>query len=98
MGILNLFVSRKDTSKSQSSPAAGMNGNATAAFIIGTHAKTMDMDTYHESDEKEWLKYLSQALRTYRKPGLSMDEEYQLWLSARAQSKAMATAGSSRSN
>jgi hypothetical protein len=97
MGILNLFVSRKATSNSQSSPAAGMNGNAIAASVIGTHSKTMDMDTYHASDEKEWLKYLGQALRTYRKPGLSMQEEYQLWRSARAQSKAMSTVNA-RSN
>ena len=56
------------------------------------------MDTYHASDEKEWLKYLGQALRTYRKPGLSLKEEYDLWYAARIQSKAMAAAAGIRTN
>ncbi|WP_263354004.1 hypothetical protein [Acidicapsa acidisoli] len=97
MGILNLFVSRKATSNSQSSSAAGLNRNPSEVHQVGIHSKPMDMETYHASDEKEWLKYLGQALRTYRKPGLSMQEEYQLWRSARAESRAMAAANA-RSN
>ena len=89
MGILNFFTSRKSTQNAQTNAGAGMNGSTTAAPMVGLHSKPMDMDTYLASDDKEWLKYLSQPLRTYRKPGLSMKEEHELWLSARARSRAM---------
>jgi hypothetical protein len=35
-------------------------------------------------DDKEWLRYLSSAIRTYRKPGLTLEEEHEIWLKARS--------------
>jgi hypothetical protein len=49
----------------------------------------MDMNSYLASDEKAWLTYLRQPIRPYRRPGLSMREERDLWYAARAQSRAM---------
>jgi len=53
-------------------------------------------DVYLASDEKEWLLYLSQALRTFRKPGVTLQQEYKLWLAARAQSRALVATASAR--
>jgi len=43
-------------------------------------------------DEEAWLKYLRQPIRTFRKPGITLQEENKLWHSARAKSKAKAAA------
>jgi len=43
----------------------------------------MDTQTYLASDDKEWLRYLSSAIRTYRKPGLTLKDEHEIWLKAR---------------
>jgi hypothetical protein len=91
MGILKFFTSKKDTSNTQIA-TAGARGLRTETHTIGTHSRTMDLDSYHSSDEKEWLRYLGQPLRTYRKPGLSMKEEYDLWHAARIRSRALAAA------
>jgi hypothetical protein len=90
MGIASFLMSRRSTSKS--SAGVEMNDSAAQAPIAGIQAVTMDMDTYLASDEMEWLRYLAQTIRTYRKPGLSVVEEYRLWHSARAQSRATAAA------
>ena len=43
----------------------------------------MDSQTYLASDDKEWLRYLSSAIRPYRKPGLTLKDEHEMWLKAR---------------
>ena len=109
MGIMSFLMSRKGAANSQAgarqsahSAGAGLSTDkkepAAEAQMTGIHAKTIDMDTYLASDEKEWLRYLAQPLRTYRKPGISMHDEYKLWHSARARSKAMTAAASQRAN
>jgi|ERR1700730_7724320 hypothetical protein len=97
---MSFLMSRKGASGSQAgtSAVARTRGMAAEAPITGMRAATTDPDTYLASDEKEWVKYLSQALRTYRKPGLSMKDEYQLWLAARTRSRAMTTAAGVKSN
>ncbi len=97
MGILKFFATKKSTSNAQIA-TTGTKGSLTEIPAIGIQSRTMDMDSYLSSDEKEWLRYLGQALRTYRKPGLSMKEEYALWHSARTQAKAMAAAAGVRTN
>jgi len=56
----------------------------------------MDNESYAASDDKEWLRYLSQPLRTYRKPGVTLPQEHKQWLAARAQSRALVAAASAR--
>jgi Zn-dependent oligopeptidase len=90
MGIFSLFASQKNRVSTQEN-AQVFAGAAPAQDI---HA--MDSQSYLASDEKEWLRYLSQALRTYRKPGVSLKEEHQQWLAARAQSRALMAAASAR--
>ena len=62
--------------------------------------QAMDTESYVASDEKEWLRYLSHPLRTYRKPGVTLPQEHKQWLAARAQSRALAasSARTARSN
>ena len=96
MGILNFLMSRKSAMQPQ--PANGAKGNANEVSNIGARSVTMDMDTYLASDEKEWLRYLAQPIRTYRKPGLSMREEHQLWLSARERSRVISGGARSRAS
>jgi hypothetical protein len=82
MGIFSIFSSKKDRAFSQA-------GNFTSQSCAPS-VSAMDTQTYLASDDKEWLRYLSQPLRTYRKPGLSMKDEHTLWMNARAQARAMA--------
>jgi len=96
MGLMSFLVSRKSAPLSQSNTAS--TGTANGVTSIGSHSITMDMDTYLASDEKEWLRYLAQPLRTYRKPGLSMREEYDLWLAARARSRAISGAARAKAS
>jgi hypothetical protein len=90
MGILNLLMPRKDRMSSEGSS----NGFTAEARINDIQA--MDRDSYLASDEKEWLRYLSQALRTYRRPGVSLKEEHRQWLAARAQSRALGAVASTK--
>jgi hypothetical protein len=100
MGIMNFLMSRKGMSDSQSGAGANArtNGSAHGTPNMGMRPAVMDTDSYLASDEKAWVKYLSQALRTYRKPGLSMQEEHKLWLAARTRDRAMATGAGVRGN
>ena len=87
MGILSMFTSKKSPMPANSVGKA--HGSAAPALGSGIHAVTMDMNSYLASDEKAWLTYLRQPIRPYRRPGLSMREERDLWYAARAQSRAM---------
>jgi hypothetical protein len=93
MGIMSFLASRKGIPVSQAgaSPIARTKGMAEESASMGMRAATMDTSAHLASDEKEWVRYLGQAIRTYRKPGLSMKDEHQLWLAARTRNRAMAT-------
>jgi hypothetical protein len=90
MGILNLFMPRKDMASAQGSSKSAV------ADVRLPAIQAMDTESYLASDEKEWLRYLSQALRTYRKPGVSLKDEHKMWLAARAQSRKLMAAAAAR--
>lgn len=96
MGIASFLTSRKSISNSRA--GVGMNDSTAQAPLIGTQAVTMDMNTYLASDEMEWIRYLAQTIRTFRRPGLSVEEEYRLWHSARVRSRSKTTAAGMRAN
>jgi hypothetical protein len=84
MGIFSLFMPQKERTSSQA---------ASRSFDPPTQSiQAMDTESYVASDEKEWLIYLSQPLRTYRKPGVTLPQEHKQWLAARAQSRALTAA------
>jgi hypothetical protein len=85
MGILSMFTSKKNLPTTN----VARNAHGSAAPVLGSGRQTVSMDSYLASDENAWLTYLRQAVRTYRKPGLSMQQERDLWYAARAQSRAM---------
>ena len=86
MGILSFLAPKKNHANSQvDTNSVPVRVDAAAMAFQG---KTMDIDSYLASDEMEWLRYLRSAIRTYRKPGVSMRDEHQLWLAARARSRA----------
>jgi len=88
MGIFSLFMHQKDRTTSQ----VALKGFEAPAQSI----QAMDTESYVASDEKEWLRYLSQPIRTYRKPGVTLPQEHKQWLAARAQSRALIAAASTR--
>ena len=90
MGILNLFMPRRNREASQS------KSNGSAPDLLTNRLHVIDTASSLASEEREWLRYLSQALRTYRKPGVSLEEEHQQWLAARAQSRALMAAANAR--
>jgi len=49
------------------------------ASIAASHSQS--------DDHEEWIRYLRQPIRTYRKPGVTLQEENRLWLLARARGK-----------
>jgi hypothetical protein len=93
MGIMSFLVGRKSQSFSQADFARAVDaaGGGQVASVAA-----MDSSTYHSSDHGAWVEYLRQPLRTYRKPGLTMQEEYALWTAARARSRAATAATASR--
>ena len=46
---------------------------------------------YTFDDHDDWLRYLGQTNRPFRKPGLSVGDEFKLWHDARAQKRASAS-------
>jgi hypothetical protein len=52
--------------------------------VAGSSANATNAKTNPAGDDKEWLKYLSSAIRTYRKPGLTLKDEHEIWLKARS--------------
>jgi hypothetical protein len=95
MGILNFLMAKKnETNPLAAAGAASVAttaGSATEAPAIGSRSVAMDMETYLASDEKEWLNYLRKPIRPFRKPGVTMQDEYQQWLAARARMRAAAS-------
>jgi hypothetical protein len=72
MGIFSFLAPKKSFSGGQVA-LAQMAGSAGATNPQANLAR----------DDKEWLKYLSSAIRTYRKPGITLEEEHEIWLRAR---------------
>ena len=94
MGILNFLSLKKGLSEAKSAQTGATAGARSLtepamqqAPAPGFRTAVMDMESYLASDEKEWLCYLGRALRTYRKPGLTLKEEHAIWLKARAASR-----------
>jgi hypothetical protein len=51
-------------------------------------AATLPLAAQATADDYEvWLRYLAQPDRPTRKPGLSIKDEHELWLNARAKAK-----------
>ena len=46
-------------------------------------------------DNNEFIQYLSQAVRPFKKPGVSVKQEYELWLVARAKTRSASAARAS---
>jgi len=44
---------------------------------------------YSADEHTEWIRYLGRPRRAFRKPGVSVEEEYKQWRAARAQYKAL---------
>jgi hypothetical protein len=89
MGIFSFLAPKSSLSGGQAS-LAQMTGPASMAEAgiqrpqaSAGSIKAMDTQTYLASDDKEWLRYLSSAIRTYRKPGLTLKDEHEIWLKAR---------------
>jgi hypothetical protein len=73
MGIFSFFAPKRPH----------MGGQVSFAQTAGS-ANATNPQAKLAGDDKEWLKYLSSAIRTYRKPGLTLDEEHAIWLKARS--------------
>jgi hypothetical protein len=69
-----------------SSPAASTSGasasNPSTTVAVSNGAYTADEHT-------AWIRYLSHPRRAYRKPGLSVGDEFKQWQAARAEYKAL---------
>ena len=68
--------------KADGSAAAG-----TPATAANPPAPTPE-SAYTFDDHDDWLRYLGQTNRPFRKPGLSVGDEFKLWHAARAQKRA----------
>jgi len=98
MGVLN-FLSFKQGKPStqaettQEDPTHASIANPVAddrqkaPYVLGMYSATIDRDSYLASDDNEWIIYMRQPLRTYRKPGVTLHEEYHQWLAARARGR-----------
>lgn len=98
MGIFSFLAPKSSLSGAQVSPAQVVSPAGTAEAGVqppqplASSIKAMDTQVYLASDDKEWLRYLGRPIRTYRKPGLTVKEEYEIWLRARVQNRTMASA------
>ncbi len=77
-------------------PAAGapVGAVSTTAASTGEASTTSVVSAVPESgysadEHTAWIRYLSQPRRGFRKPGLSVEEEFKQWRAARAQYHAM---------
>jgi hypothetical protein len=93
MGIMSFLVGKKSQTFSQ---ADCMRVVSATGGDQASSVSAMDSSSYHASDHGAWVEYLRQPLRTYRKPGLTMQEEHALWTAARARSQSAAAATGSR--
>jgi hypothetical protein len=95
MSILDFFKSNKSQAVAKAGIHAAKPGALSTAPVASEarnfEVKMMDAATYAASDEKEWLRYLSQPLRASRKPGVTIKEEHDQWLAARARGRAIAS-------
>jgi hypothetical protein len=94
MGILNHLMSKIGKTSTTKQAAAESSGGAAARLDAETPAPgylsvKKDMQSYLASDENEWIEYLRQAIRVYRKPGVSLQDEYHQWLAARVRARAI---------
>jgi hypothetical protein len=64
--------------------ASGTTAAESAPAVEAAPAYTFD-------DHDDWLRYLGQTKRPFRKPGLSVGDEFKLWREARARSRATAS-------
>jgi hypothetical protein len=98
MGVLNFLFSKQGKPSTQdgatqeqlpqssiSNPAA--DDRQKSPYVLGMYSATVDRDSYLASDENEWIIYMRQPLRTYRKPGVTLHDEYHQWLAARARAR-----------
>jgi hypothetical protein len=90
MGIFSFLAPKKPFSGghvglAQTAGSAGAaDGWIQRPQVAGNGADTTNLQTNLAKDDKEWLKYLSSAIRTYRKPGLTLEQEHEIWLKARS--------------
>jgi hypothetical protein len=47
---------------------------------------------FNNDDHNAWVRYLAQPRRAFKKPGTSVEDEFNKWLAARAQLKALTAA------
>ena len=79
----NENISHADA-KADGSPAAGTPATAASSPAVSAEP------AYTFEDHDDWLRYLGQTHRPFRKPGLSVGDEFKLWHEARAQRRATA--------
>jgi hypothetical protein len=84
-------ISSKAGAKADGSAAAG-----TSATVASSPAVSAE-PTYTFDDHDAWLRYLGQTNRPFRKPGLSVGDEFKLWHEARAQRRTAASQNESSS-
>jgi hypothetical protein len=89
MGIFSFLAPKRPLSSGQVSlaPATGsgaVNDRIQRPQVPGSSANAANPQTNLARDDKEWLKYLSSAIRTYRKPGLTLEDEHEIWLKDRS--------------
>jgi len=78
-------------------PTAGVRDSRASARVdvvkktnVDTFASITNAANHAQmgEDETAWLKYLRQPIRTFRKPGITLQEENRLWHLARARKRA----------
>ena len=85
---------KKVASEDESTSNAGVKAGASASAAASTNATSSPAvsaePAYTFDDHDAWLRYLGQTNRPFRKPGLSVGDEFKLWHEARAQRRAAA--------
>lgn len=62
-------------------------GNKKSPAGEGAAVEFSYADASTGEEDNEFIKYLSHAIRPFRKPGVSVKQEYELWLRARAKTR-----------
>jgi hypothetical protein len=73
-----------DTAAVAETPVAPTN----EATIANTASAVPEAE-YTADEHTEWIRYLGRPRRAFRKPGVSVEEEYKQWWAARAEYKAL---------
>ncbi len=95
MSLRDFLLGKKDKTPSQpfiSTASIANPSESDPPYVVGMYSATVDRESYLASDENEWVVYTRQALREFRKPGVTLHEEYHMWLAARARARAKAEA------